>query len=168
MTRIVSTKDNLLKDSCSWILKDSSYLKWLNGEGSGLLWIHGDPGKGKTMMTIALISHISEQLTSGASDVLSYFFCQNTVPALNRATSVLRGLIYLLLSQHKNLIYHLRKPYSEAGKPLFEGLNASWGHALAIYSRLVHAHQMRRIPRLNLGAGSLLGKSGYWESECCL
>lgn len=124
MRRIVSTKDNLLEDSCSWIFEDSAFLDWWNGQGSGLLWIHGDPGKGKTMMTIALISSISERLTSGASGVLSYFFCQNNVPELNRSTSVLRGLIYLLLSQNKNLIYHLRKSYSEAGKPLFEGLNA--------------------------------------------
>ena len=75
-------------------------------------------------MTIALISSISKQLASGVSGVLSFFFCQNTVAELNRATSVLRGLIYLLISEHKNLIHHLQEPYNEAGNRLFEGRNA--------------------------------------------
>ena len=123
MRTIESTKDKLLKDLCSWIFNDPAFLDWWNGAGSGFLWIHGDPGKGKTMMTIALISSISEQLASDVSGVMSFFFCQNTVPELNRATSVLRGLIYLLISQHKNLIRHLQKPYDEAKNRLFEGRN---------------------------------------------
>lgn len=123
MRTIESTKDKLLKNSCAWIHDDPAFLDWWNEEGSRFLWIHGDPGKGKTMMTIALISSISERLASGASGVLSFFFCQNTVPELNRATSVLRGLIYLLISKHKNLIRHLQEPYNEAGNRLFEGRN---------------------------------------------
>ena len=123
MRTIESTKDKLLKGSCSWILDDPAFRDWWDGAGSSFLWIHGDPGKGKTMMTIALISSISERLASGASGVLSFFFCQNTVPELNRASSVLRGLIYLLISKHKNLIHHLQKPYDEAKNQLFEGRN---------------------------------------------
>ena len=123
MRTIESTKEKLLKDSCSWIHDDPAFLDWWNGEGSRVLWIHGDPGKGKTMMAIALISSISQRLASGASGVLSYFFCQNTVPELNRATSVLRGLIYLLISKHENLVRHLQKPYNETGNRLFEGRN---------------------------------------------
>lgn len=121
MRMIESTKGNLLEDSCSWILKDRAFVDWWNGQGFRFLWIRGNPGKGKTMMTIALISSIRERLAAGA--VLSFFFCQNTVPESNRATSVLRGLIYLLISQHENLICHLQKPYDEAGNRLFEGRN---------------------------------------------
>lgn len=127
MRTIESTKDNLIEDSCLWILEDRAFLDWWNGQGFRFLWIHGDPGKGKTMMTIALIRFIrsitSKQMASGAPDAMSFFFCQKTVPELNRATSVLRGLIYLLVSKHKNLIRHLQKPYGEAGNRLFEGPN---------------------------------------------
>lgn len=75
------------------------------------------------MIAIALISSISQRLASGASGVLSYFFCQNTVPELNRATFVLRSLIYLLISKHENLVRHLQKSYNETKNRLFEGRN---------------------------------------------
>lgn len=123
MRGIGSKKGDLLKDLCSWILEDLAFVDWWNGQGFRFLWIHGNPGKGKTMMTIALISSIRERLAAGAPGVLSFFFCQNTVPESNRATSVLKGLIYLLISQHGNLICHLQKPYIETGIRLFEGQN---------------------------------------------
>ena len=57
-SRIEVGKDRLLEGSCSWILEDPAFIDWWTGDYSRLLWIHGDPGKGKTMMMIALISEI--------------------------------------------------------------------------------------------------------------
>lgn len=87
------------------------------------------------MLTIALIFSISKQLISGVSVALSLFFCQNTVPKLNRATFILKDLIYLLISKNKNLIHHLQKPYDETENRLFEGrnvLSSLWGILLDI------------------------------------
>jgi hypothetical protein len=53
--------------------------------------------------------------------ILSYFFCQSTDSRLNSAVSVLKGLIYLLIAQHQNLIRHLQKRYDDAGRKIFEG-----------------------------------------------
>ena len=58
------------------------------------------------------------------SDLLSYFFCQATDSRINNATAVLRGLIYLLISQQPSLTSHVRKKYNYAGKSLFEDMNA--------------------------------------------
>lgn len=123
MQTILLDKDHLLEEPCSWIFEDRAFLDWLDGQGTRFLWIHGDPGKGKTMMAIALISSIEKRLDASASDALSYFFCQNSIPESNRATCVLRGLVYLLISKHRKLIYHLQAPYNEAGSRLFEGRN---------------------------------------------
>ena len=126
-SRIEISKDQLLKGSCSWVFEDRAYIDWWTREDSRLLWIHGDPGKGKTMMMIALISEIERKLESSpGSNVLTYFFCENTNPDLNTTISVLRGLIYLLVDQEKILIRHLRKRYDTVGKRLFEGLNSQY------------------------------------------
>jgi hypothetical protein len=56
--RIELNKDRLLKDCYSWILDN---LDFQRSEQSRLLWIKGDPGKGKTMMMIALADDLSRQ-----------------------------------------------------------------------------------------------------------
>lgn len=123
--RIEASKGQLLEGSCSWVLEDPAFIDWWTGYDSRLLWIHGDPGKGKTMMMIALISEVSKRLNDQlGSNVLAYFFCQNTSDDLNTTVSVLRGLIYHLVDQEKKLIRHVRKSYDSAGRRLFEDENA--------------------------------------------
>ena len=124
---IKGSKDRLLDGSCSWVLEDPAFVDWWTRDDSRLLWIHGDPGKGKTMMMMALISEVEERLNDQpGSNVLAYFFCQNTRNDLNTTVSLLRGLIYLLVDQEKNLVRHIRKWYDGAGRHLFEGPNAMY------------------------------------------
>lgn len=90
-----------------------------------LLWIKGGPGKGKTMLMIALVAELSKRLASEPKQgVLSYFFCQSTDNRLNNAISVLRGLIYLLIVGKRTPIEPLREEYDVRGKQLFDGKNA--------------------------------------------
>ena len=101
--RIEASKDNLLKDSYTWILDDLAFLEWRNND-TQLLWIKGDPSKGKTMIIIALIKELETILDSGT---LSHFFCQSTIPELNNTASILHGLLYLLIAKHRTLIKYL-------------------------------------------------------------
>ncbi|KAL7941032.1 cytochrome cd1-nitrite reductase-like protein [Trichoderma barbatum] len=100
--RIQQTKGWLLKESYDWVFENESFKQWRDDGQNRLLWIKGDPGKGKTMLL----------LDKSAKTLLSYFFCQGTDSRINKATAVLRGLIYLVI-KHKH-----------AGKDLFLGLNA--------------------------------------------
>ncbi|RYP81631.1 hypothetical protein DL770_005839 [Monosporascus sp. CRB-9-2] len=52
--RIEQTKGGLLRESYGWILDHDDFLRWRNDPESRLLWIKGDPGKGKTMLLVAL------------------------------------------------------------------------------------------------------------------
>jgi hypothetical protein len=125
-SRIEATKDPLLEDSCSWIFQDQSFLNWWENDSYPVLWIHGDPGKGKTMMMIAIIEELTKRLKTEPSEhgLLSYFFCQNTDQRLNTTAAVLRGLIFMLLRQQTTLIHHLRKRYEEAGDSFLQGPNS--------------------------------------------
>ncbi|RYO83308.1 hypothetical protein DL764_009469 [Monosporascus ibericus] len=127
--RIKQTKGGLLEDSSNWILKHEDFRRWRNNDEARLLWIKGDPGKGKTMLLIAIVDELERQLEQlkqphqQSTTVLSYFFCQGTNSVLNNATAVLRGLIYLLGVQNPSLLSHLRKRYDTARSKLFEGAN---------------------------------------------
>ncbi|RII04530.1 hypothetical protein CUC08_Gglean011202 [Alternaria sp. MG1] len=134
--RIEGDKDRLLKDCYAWILDDSNFQRWRTQDEARLLWIKGDPGKGKTMMTMGVIDELSQPrppheampeapvLTDNPTPLLSFFFCQNTVPTLNNAVSVLRGLIYMLAKKRPDLLRYVLEDYTVAGKHLFEGPNA--------------------------------------------
>ncbi|KAH0551690.1 hypothetical protein GP486_007093 [Trichoglossum hirsutum] len=117
---IEKTKGGLLKDSYVWILENADFQQWRNGQQSQLLWIKGDPGKGKTM----LLCGIADELKKSAAGLVSFFFLQSTDLRINNPTAVLRGLIYLLASQQPLLIHHVRKKYDHAGKELFTDSNA--------------------------------------------
>ncbi|KAH6989845.1 heterokaryon incompatibility protein [Ilyonectria destructans] len=101
-TRIERQKGGLLKDSSSWILDHADFRRWRDDEQSRLLWIKGDPGKGKTMLLCGIIDELKKE----PDNRLSYFFCQATDVRLNNATSVLCDLLYLLLAQEPLLRSH--------------------------------------------------------------
>lgn len=120
--RIEDTKGGLLKDSYRWILENSEFQKWRNDQQSQLLWIKGDPGKGKTMLLCGIISELNKSMAK--KHHLAYFFCQATDSRINNATAVLRGLLYFMVDQQPLLVSHVRKKYDHAGKALFEDINA--------------------------------------------
>ena len=109
--RIEQTNGGLLKDSYVWVLENPEFLAWRNADHDGqVLWIRGDPGKGKTMLLCGLIDELQPitRLGNPQSNIsLSFFFCQATNSGLNNAVAALRGLIYLLASQQPCLLSHL-------------------------------------------------------------
>ncbi|KAF9767892.1 hypothetical protein IL306_014878 [Fusarium sp. DS 682] len=117
--RIQDTKGGLLRDSYHWILDHAKFQQFRDDPQSRLLWIKGDPGKGKTMLLCGII----DELEKGPNSILSYFFCQATEAQLRSTTSVLRGLIYLLIIQQPSLISYVRPKHDVTGEKLFQGIN---------------------------------------------
>lgn len=137
--RIEEAKGGLLKDSYRWVLSNAEFQQWRDDEDNRLLWIKGDPGKGKTMLLCGIIDELK---MSAPSCLLSFFFCQATDSRINNATAVLRGLIYLLVSQHPALISHVRQQYDLAGRSTFEGTNA-WIALLEIFTAILQDPALR-------------------------
>ncbi|WZH44187.1 wd-repeat protein [Fusarium acuminatum] len=131
-SRIEETKGGLLKDAYRWILKNDKFQEWHNASRGQLLWIKGDPGKGKTMLLCGLINELEKEHNS----LLSYFFCQATEARLSNATAVIRGLIYRLVVQRPPLISYIEEKYDHAGKQLFEDGNA-WQALSKIFMAMV-------------------------------
>ncbi|KAL7905336.1 hypothetical protein GGI35DRAFT_488614 [Trichoderma velutinum] len=121
-SRIESTKGGLIQDSYRWILDNSEFKTWLHDDDKRLLWVKGDPGKGKTMLLCGIVDEIKR--CSSHANAISFFFCQATIPTINNHLAVLRGLIWLLVDQQPSLISHIREKYDPIGNELFEGTNA--------------------------------------------
>ncbi|KAK3995678.1 HET-R [Cladorrhinum sp. PSN332] len=104
--RIELAKGGLLADAYRWVLDNSQFKQWRFNSESRLLWIKGDPGKGKTMLLCGIIDELAQPITASGGN-LAYFFCQATDSRINSAIAVLRGLIYLLSRQQPRLLFHL-------------------------------------------------------------
>ncbi|KAJ6127849.1 hypothetical protein N7471_009066 [Penicillium samsonianum] len=134
-TRIEKAKGGLLKDSYRWVLQNNDFQKWRLDEEVRLLWIQGDPGKGKTMLLCGIIDALRSSIDNPAMN-MSYFFCQATDERTNNATAVLRGLIFMLACEQPSVIHHIRRRYDQTGKQLFEDANA-WQTLSAILSNIL-------------------------------
>ena len=82
--RIEQTKGGLLRDSYRWTLDNADSQQWRDEHR--LLWIKGDPGKGKTMLLCGIIDGLTR---SNADAGLSFFCWRLLLPAC------LGGLIQL-------------------------------------------------------------------------
>lgn len=125
--RIETTKGGLLSDAYRWVLGCDAFQEWHNSSDGQLLWIRGDPGKGKTMLLCGIIDELSPHTRLKdpcASTSMAYFFCQATDSRINNAPAVLRGLIYMLVDQQPALVPHVQRHYDKDGKAVFEGVNA--------------------------------------------
>ncbi|EXA39704.1 hypothetical protein FOVG_11189 [Fusarium oxysporum f. sp. pisi HDV247] len=118
--RIERDKGGLLKDCYSWILYNDNFVQWRDDPEQHLLWIKGDPGKGKTMLLAGLIT----ELEKTSHDGIFYFFCQAARPSHRTASNVLRGVIWFIVSKRPGLKSYVRREYDQAGSNIFTDHNA--------------------------------------------
>ncbi|KAJ5903564.1 hypothetical protein N7504_005947 [Penicillium tannophilum] len=105
------------------VIENANFKRWRYEEESQLLWVKGDPGKGKTMLLCGIINELSKS-TRASETTIIFFFCQAADARINNATSVLRGLIFMFVDRHPSLISHVRRQYDKGGAKVFEDANA--------------------------------------------
>ncbi|KAM6483948.1 hypothetical protein HDV62DRAFT_310004 [Trichoderma sp. SZMC 28011] len=127
-------KGNRASGTCEWIF-DKGFLKnWLHFEeaeqesrSSNVLWLYGDPGTGKSTMAIFLTEKLSTDLNTMENMTLAYFFCDSSFAKQKTATSIVRGLLFQLVQQHRNLLDKYVLPgYKERGNELFVSFDVLW------------------------------------------
>ena len=141
--RIERAKGGVLQDSYRWVLDNPEFQRWRDEPDSRLLWIKGNPGKGKTMLLCGIINELDRDSTADASRRnLAYFFCQATDSRINNATAVLRGLIYLLVDQQPSLLSHVRSEYDRAGELLCKH-GYTWDALSRIFTNILRDSNLR-------------------------
>ncbi|KAF4917479.1 Vegetative incompatibility protein HET-E-1 [Colletotrichum viniferum] len=131
--RIERRKGGLLRDSYRWILDHEAFVRWRTDTQSSLLWIRGDPGKGKTMLVCGIINELPACMPGWE---MICFFCEATDSRLNNATAVLRSLLYLLLRKRLSLSRFIREEHEHAGRQLFEDTNG-WDFLEGSFTNIV-------------------------------
>ncbi|KAL8295725.1 hypothetical protein RB597_009191 [Gaeumannomyces tritici] len=118
--RIEKSKDGVPDSAFQWVLHNPEFQRWRSEPDTRLLWVKGDPGKGKTMLLCGIINELEG---TRDSRLLAYFFCQAADPRINTGTAVLLGLVYFLVDIRRDLLKYLRRSYDDAKEALFQGPN---------------------------------------------
>jgi ankyrin repeat protein len=103
--QIKSAKGERVPGTCQWISKHPKYIQWDEGH-KPFLWICGDPGQGKTMLSIYLTERL-ELFNKKTNTNVLYFFCDSRQNTRNSDTAILRGLLVQLLRLQPSLQYHV-------------------------------------------------------------
>ncbi|KAL9608549.1 MAG: hypothetical protein Q9167_006625 [Letrouitia subvulpina] len=87
--------------SGEWLYKNSYFCRWydLDAVCNPLLYIHGVPGAGKTVLSSIVI----ERLLEDRHEPVLYFYCKHNQPGKNRYNDILSGLVAQLV-QHDNAL----------------------------------------------------------------
>ncbi|KAL7924067.1 hypothetical protein ACQKWADRAFT_311398 [Trichoderma austrokoningii] len=119
--------------TCAWITATEQFRAWMSpgqmarseSQKTNALWLHGNPGTGKSTMAIFLSEWLSNSSVNHGY-TLAYFFCDSGFNKRNTATSIIRGLLWQLVDRHPQLVSHILPKYRERGPEVFKSFDALW------------------------------------------
>jgi len=88
--------------TCTWLLSDERYKIWDDADGQAILWIRGDPGCGKSVLS----SFLTKEVIRRKALSLAYFFCDDKDERLRTADAILVNLLAQLLKYIPDAIVH--------------------------------------------------------------
>ncbi|RSL87145.1 hypothetical protein CDV31_016307 [Fusarium ambrosium] len=79
-----------------WLLDSVAFQHWFCSDDNSILWCHGKPGSGKTVMMSTAVSYIEEN-TEGSNVAIAYAYCdyqdRNTLSETSIWSSIIRQLV---------------------------------------------------------------------------
>ncbi|KAI5798085.1 hypothetical protein FPQ18DRAFT_321182 [Pyronema domesticum] len=128
--------------TCEWILEHQRYQSWQNNEEkSSLLWISGDPGCGKSVLSTFLLTKLSDQYRpspaspAGISEAtVLHFFFTTSLESPRTAISALNAILHQLFLARPLLLPHLVSPYLNRGQGIFKDFPPLWSVFFAAIS----------------------------------
>lgn len=136
-------KGKLLYGLIDWVFQNEQFKQWCDDKDVSLLWIRGGAGRGKTMMSIALIERLGQRF-SEENPVVAYFFCQNSNNELNTIGGIIKGLILSLVEQKRDLCATLRDRWDKDNGRFAEDLTP-WRALWNIFVKMLNECRGTRI-----------------------
>ena len=86
-------------NTCNWIFQRPEFVSWISESSSGILWVNGIPGSGKSF----LAAHVVRHLQYTQSQVM-FCFCNDRYEETRLLSNVLGCLVHQMLILNKNLL----------------------------------------------------------------
>ena len=105
-----------LPKTCDWFLDRLQFRQWITPEESSVtpkvLWVHGPPGFGKTILCTRVIKHLKQNLES----LMAFFFCASNNQIKQRPSSIIRSWVSQLVFQNRDALAEATNVYQAMEK----------------------------------------------------
>jgi hypothetical protein len=91
--------------TCSWIFSNTDYRYWLENDDGPVVWIHGGPGFGKSVLS-AVLSKELKHICFDQECSVAYFFYDDKDIHLKTSTALLTNVLAQLLRQNPKALIH--------------------------------------------------------------
>ena len=102
-----------LEGTCNWLLQRPEIQIWTNPDAAydsnKVLWIHGSPGFGKTILCARLIEHLSQKGTLP----VAHFFCVGANDAKRQPGAIIRSWVAQLVNQNEDALRTVANFYNQ-------------------------------------------------------
>jgi nucleoside-triphosphatase THEP1 len=105
----------LLPGSGKWLFRKPEFVEWMSSSTSSILWLHGIPGSGKSMLVAHVIEYIHDRISSETDPApLAYFYCarNSNEPERSDASELMRSILEQLSCSGEDL--PIREPVVQA------------------------------------------------------
>ncbi|KAK3293883.1 uncharacterized protein B0H64DRAFT_462192 [Chaetomium fimeti] len=86
-----------------WLLKHIDFQIWADAQSSCGLWLYGDMGTGKTVLTSTVIKHLEQLYTGSSQGALAYFYCSAAESTRTDPLDILQEILRQLASTKPGL-----------------------------------------------------------------
>jgi hypothetical protein len=129
--------------TCTWIVSHKNYRFWLENDDRLILWIHGGPGFGKTVLSAVLSKElISDRHTIFDQECsVAYFFYDDKDDRLKKSVPLLTNVLAQLLRQDPDAHIHFSKEPAYATNK--EKTVWATGMLWRVFSRIVNDRNLK-------------------------
>jgi ankyrin repeat protein len=107
--------------TCEWVLCHRNLREWADIGRSALLWLSGNPGCGKTVISSFLIESFRK-----SNDTVVYFICDNKHADFRTKESILGSLLHQLIVSNPILVRHATAHYKYKKESIASSAATLW------------------------------------------
>ena len=125
-------------DTGQWFLQSDAYTRFKQGEDR-FLWLHGNPGCGKTILASSVIDDLHESTAS--PDAVVYFYFDFNDSTMQTLEDMVRSLVNQLSKQSDDALKELKTLHTKCDhgqkQPTFPKLDATWEKMIDCSGRVI-------------------------------
>ncbi|KAK1749810.1 hypothetical protein QBC47DRAFT_465375 [Echria macrotheca] len=104
--RVAAWRRQRRKGTAEWLFKEQAYLDWKNTTKSGVLWIHGKLGSGKTVLLANIVAELyrlpqggDNTISGDGRPIVTYHFCNHDRPDSNTYDFILGSVVQQIVAR---------------------------------------------------------------------
>jgi hypothetical protein len=114
-------------DTCTWLLSKEPYTSWTNSTKSNILWLHGIPGGGKSVLASYVIDNLHlKNIEPALQAPVVYFFCSGRNENQRTSIHILRSLVSQLQAQNPDLADLVADAYKSSASRVADSFDELW------------------------------------------